>query len=67
MKIFISLILAVLSTPSFSQQLGSTGKPQNWVQIGQIKDHTIQIDANSIFGFDGPLGLSHRGDFCLVS
>lgn len=67
MKILISLIVAVFSSSSFSQQLGSTGKPQNWVQIGQIKDHIIQIDANSIFGFDGPLGLSHRADFRLVS
>lgn len=47
--------------------MGSTGRPTEWVQIGKTKDHIVQIDANSITGFEGPLGLSHRGDFRLMS
>ena len=61
-----SLVCAFLlcsGLPAFGQNNGSTGNPVNWVQVGQTKDTILQIDANSILGFNGKLGLAHRTDF----
>jgi hypothetical protein len=57
---------AISPPPVPPSNVGSTGDPRNWVQIGQTKDAILQLDANSILGFDAPnpsIGLSHRADF----
>jgi hypothetical protein len=53
----------IFISSSIFAQVGSTGSPVNWIKIGETLDTFLQIDGNSLAGFDGPLGLAHRADF----
>ncbi len=66
-SIFFKLMLIspsfFFSISSFSQQLGSTGNPVEWVQVGETKDLLLQIDTNSMYGWKIENDLWHRVDF----
>lgn len=53
---------ATQNNSNTTQETGSTGQPVNWVQIGELKDTILQIDANSILGFNAPQWLAHKAD-----
>jgi hypothetical protein len=58
------LWLCISFTPFAYSQTGTTGKPIEWVQIGQTQDLVLQLDANSLLGYEGANGLPvHRADF----
>lgn len=61
----VAIGLALLTaTATLHAEMGSTGQPRSWVQIGETVDTVLQIDTHSITGFDSPnLGMAHRADY----
>ena len=57
--LFLALSFATLAGAAVGDE-----KPAEWVQIGETKDTLLQVDANSLYGFESSgLGAAHRVDY----
>lgn len=62
-KVSFALCLALIGI-SCANAAADGEKPAEWVQIGETRDTVLQIDANSLYGFESSgLGAAHRVDY----